>query len=290
MKLGFRDMRLFNGDWDVLLAFASEVGAETVQIDLPADVAVDRLRGLVEKSGIAISSITAMSTRLLGPDAEASRQDQARVRRAIAAASALGVPCVSQFAGNDPARSFEENMATFREVFLPLAQLAEESGVCLVFENCPLVNGLPPVVRNMAYSPAAWDAMFEAVASPAIALELDTAHLPWLGIDVVRCIHDYADRIRHVHLKDCIVDAEQQYRFGRLDERFYRYGVPGDGGIDFAAVVECLRVCGYGGSLTLDLLPTTKETISQGMTYMRPIVNAANQRIGQEGETEETNR
>ena len=272
MKLGFRDMRLFQGNWEALFAFAAEVGAETIQIDLPQESDCDRLHALIEESGINLSSIAAMSTRLLGPDAAAVREDRARVERGIAAAAALGSPCVSQFAGNDPTRSFEENIASFREVFTPLAAQAEASGVALVFENCPLIMGQPPVVQNLAYCPEAWDAMFAAVPAPALALELDTAHLPWLGIDVVRCIHDYAERIRHVHLKDCVVNAEAQYRFGRLDKRFYRYGIPGDGGIDFAAVVAALTACGYNGALTLDLRPTNRETLRQGMNSMRSIL------------------
>jgi sugar phosphate isomerase/epimerase len=272
MKLGFRDLRLFEGDWDALFAFAAEVAAAEVQIDLPPEADWEKLKALIDRTGIALSSITAMSTRLLGPDADAAREDALRVERAIDAAAALGATCVSQFAGNDPGRSFDENIATFREVFSPLAARAEAAGVSLVFENCPLVAGQPPVVQNLAYCPAAWDAMFKAVPSPAIALELDTAHLPWLGIDIRRCIRDYADRIRHVHLKDCIIDAESQQHYGRLGSRFYRYGVPGDGGIDFAAVVDALTATGYDGALTLDLRPTTRETIMQGMVHMQQIM------------------
>ncbi len=273
MKIGFRDMRLFQGDWDSLFAFAAEVGAETLQIDLPDEAAFDRLLTLSRETGIGLSSITAMSTRLLGPDEKAARADRLKVERAIAAAAALGAPCVSQFAGNDAGRTFDENMATFQTVFTPLAEQAEAAGVALVFENCPLVSGTPPVVTNLAYCPAAWDAMFAAVPSPAIALEFDTAHAPWLGIDVIRCIRDYAGRIRHVHLKDCLIDPEAEYRYGRIDARFYRYGVPGEGSIDFASVVGTLRAANYDGSLTLDLRPTTEHTVRQGMRFMKSLLS-----------------
>ncbi|MCF7854676.1 MAG: sugar phosphate isomerase/epimerase [Candidatus Pacebacteria bacterium] len=272
MKLGFRDLRLFNGDWAALFRFAAQVGAGSLQIDLPRESDRDCLRELIARTGIKLSSITAMSTRLLGPDPEAARQDRGRVERAIVAAAALGAPCVSQFAGHDPARTFDENSAVFREVFTPLAEKAEAAGVTLVFENCPLIDGQPPVVRNLAYCPAAWDAMFAAVPSPAVALELDTAHLPWLGIDIVRCIHDYAGRIRHVHLKDCIIDSDAQQHYGRLDGRFYSYAVPGEGGVDFAAVVSALREAHYEGALTLDLRPTTEDTVRKGMAFMQALL------------------
>ena len=273
MKLGFRDLRMFQGDWDQLFTFAADVGADTIQIDLPPEADFDQLLALSATTGIGFSSITAMSTRLLGPEIGAAQADCRRVEQAIAAAAALGAPCVSQFAGNDPARSFDENIATFKDVFSPLAEQAENAGVTLVFENCPLVGEQPPLVQNLAYCPAAWDAIFAAVPSQAVAIEFDTAHAPWLGIDVVRCIREYADRIRHVHLKDCLIDPEAEYRYGRLDARFYRYGVPGAGGIDFVAVVAALRAAGYNGSLTLDLRPATQETVRAGMNFMRSLLN-----------------
>jgi sugar phosphate isomerase/epimerase len=241
MKLGFRDLKFFKGDWARLFDFAAEVGAETLQIELFSEDDPAAVRKQIERTGISVSALTAMSTRLLGPDPEAARIDRAKVEWAIAAAQELGIPCVSQFAGNDPERSFEDNIATFREVFTPLAELAEAAGIALAFENCPLLSaGYPPVVRNLAYCPAAWDAMFEAVPSPAVALELDTAHLPWLGIDIIRCVRDYAERICHVHLKDCRINSETRQRYGCLTPHFYEYGVPGEGDIDFAAVIAAL--------------------------------------------------
>ncbi len=285
-----------DGDWKALFDFAAETNAEALQIDLPPESDFELLRELTASSGISISSISAYSTLLLGPDSgeanEKNRtriardiaaatgmeqgggqsQDIARIERAIDAASALDVRCVSQFAGNDPERDFGENIAKFKDVFTPLARRAEDSGVTLVFENCPLLKGQPPVVNNLAYCPEAWDAMFAAVPLSSIGLELDTGHLPWLGIDLIRCIHDYAPRIKHVHLKDCIIDEEALYRRGQLGGNFYEHGVPGDGGIDFTAVTAALGAESYTGALTLDLRPTNKETVRQGVRYVRSIL------------------
>lgn len=273
MKLGFRKCGLFENDNPGLFEFAGRIGLEAVQLDDVAAADVPKLKQLVADTGIVLSSVGAMSHEMLGPDMSESAAAQERVRQAISVAAELEVSCISQFAGNDPSKSFEENIQTFKAVFAPLARLAEDSGVSLAFENCPLLNGDPPTVRNLAYCPAAWEAMFEAVPSEAIGLELDTAHLPWLGIDLLRCIRDFADRIRHVHLKDCLLDAEAEFRLGRLVGTPYRYGVPGDGGIDFARVVETLKAAGYGGVLTLDLRPTTVDTVRRGARHMRAILS-----------------
>lgn len=274
MRLGCRIFQLFNGDWERAFRYAKNNGLQSLQINEIDDKDIAILQELMNQTGIMISSIGVMSRRLLGPDLQQSLIDQEQAKKQIHVASRLGIPMISQFAGNDQNKSFGENIDIFRRVFTPLVKLAEDKGVRLVIENCPLIDGTLFEVQNLAYSPASWDAIFEAVPSPALGLEFDTGHPPMLGIDIQRCIKEYREKIYHVHLKDCRINIENEHKYGRLGKEFYQYEIPGKGNVDFHALISTLKTLGYDGDVTLDLRPTTFEAIEQGIAYMKPILDS----------------
>lgn len=274
MRLGCRIFQLFKRDWEQAFSFADNHGLQSIQIDDIDETDVNGIKEQMNRTGIKISSIGAMSVKLLGPNMEQSIIDQGKIKQKILLANRLGVPLVSQFAGNNPNLSFKDNIEMFKKVFTPLVALAEDNGIKLVFENCPLINGTPPVVQNLAYSPAAWEAMFEAIPSTAIGLEFDTGHPPMLGIDMQRCIKEYKDRIYHVHIKDCKINTEHEYKYGRLGKEFYDYEIPGRGNVDFHEVISTLNAVGYRNDVTLDLRPTTIEAIEESLAYITPILRA----------------
>ncbi len=152
MKLGFRKCKL-DKTFEELFSFAQELGAQSIQLDNLVEQDIPALKELMQKTGIIISSIGAMSTAMLGPDIEKAKHDQKIVEKAISIAKELEVSCISQFAGNNFNKTFEENIKIFEEVFVHLVKKAEDAGVCLVFENCPLVSGVPLVVHNFVYCP-----------------------------------------------------------------------------------------------------------------------------------------
>lgn len=277
MKIGLRNIRTLSG-WSEQFEAARRIGADFLQVDGVPDEDTERVGRLIEETGVRLWSITALSTDMLGPDREASRRERQSVRRTIDRAAELGAPCVTVFAGGDPARTLEQNMMTFREVFGPLAEHAGQAGVTLVFENCPMTGGRPPAPRNLAYCPAHWRAMFQAVPSPALGLELDFGHLPGLGIDPVRTVRDFGDRIRHTGIKDAAVDGEKVYRFGWIDPGIGEHRVPGEGSVPFPEVIAALAAAGYEGPLTLDHVhpPTdTVERFRRAADYLRGAIRQA---------------
>jgi len=277
MEIGLRNIRALGRDWPAQFEAARQVGAAFLQVDGISAEEADEVRGLMESTGIRIWSITALSTAMIGPDMEKSADEARKVRATVDRAAQLGAPCVTVFAGNDPAKTVEENVATFGRVFAPLADHAAERNVTLVLENCPMTGGRPPAPRNLAYCPAHWEALFEAVPSPALGLELDFGHLPGLGIDPVRAVRDFAPRIRHVGIKDAVVDAEEVYRHGWIGPGIARHCVPGDGVVPFVDVLAALKASGYRGPLTLDHVhpPTDSvETFRRGADHLRRLLAA----------------
>ncbi|CAI2433359.1 myo-inosose-2 dehydratase [Serratia ficaria] len=84
-----------------------------------------------------------------------------------------------------------------------------------------------------------------------VGLLLDTGHLVFAGADPLRVLAKHAERIIHVHAKD--VRTEVLRRLDWRKDSFLDavlagiYTVPGDGVIDFDAIVKQLAARGYQG-------------------------------------------
>jgi inosose dehydratase len=100
------------------------------------------------------------------------------------------------------------------------------------------------------------DRLMEETDPEVVFLLLDTGHLYWVGDDPLDMTKAYADRIKHVHLKDIRRDvmersARDTLSFGEsiLEGVFT---VPGDGAIDFKPILQVLADRGYEGWLTVE--------------------------------------
>jgi len=84
-----------------------------------------------------------------------------------------------------------------------------------------------------------------------IPLLLDAGHLAFAGGDVLRAIDHHHARINHVHVKDIrreVVDGLDRSRQSFLDAvALGAFTVPGDGSLDFGAIVQRLADHGYEG-------------------------------------------
>ncbi|MGN6142840.1 MAG: myo-inosose-2 dehydratase [Mesorhizobium sp.] len=84
-----------------------------------------------------------------------------------------------------------------------------------------------------------------------IPLLLDAGHLAFAGGDVLRAIDRHHKRISHVHVKDIrksVIDALDWERQSFLDAvALGAFTVPGDGSLDFGAIVRKFADHGYEG-------------------------------------------
>lgn len=92
---------------------------------------------------------------------------------------------------------------------------------------------------------------FMRYSGPGIPLLLDAGHLAFAGGDVLRAIDNHHARISHVHVKDirrAVVDGLDRTKQSFLDAvALGAFTVPGDGSLDFAAIVQKLADYGYEG-------------------------------------------
>lgn len=90
-----------------------------------------------------------------------------------------------------------------------------------------------------------------ANSGEALPLLFDAGHLAFAGGDVLRVIDNHHSRISHVHTKDVrgsVIDNLDRKRESFLDAVVKgAFTVPGDGSLDFAAIIARLASYGYEG-------------------------------------------
>jgi inosose dehydratase len=93
--------------------------------------------------------------------------------------------------------------------------------------------------------------LFMKHSGEGIPLLYDAGHMAFAGGDVLRVIDKHHSRISHVHTKDVRMDVIKGLDRGK--ESFLdavvkgAFTVPGDGSLDFEAIVKKLARCGYEG-------------------------------------------
>ncbi len=276
MKLGFLTACLPKWSLAQIAAYAAERGYEALEIaawpalgDRPftathLDVAnfdersADTARALLEERKLSASSL-AFYDNNLHADPTTRREINEHVLACVDAAALLGVPTVGTFVGRDPSRSVGDNLRDAEKVFAPLVERAGEKGVKLIIENCVMEGWHPDgYPGNLAYSPELWEWMF----SIGLYLNYDPSHLLWMGIDPVRAVRPYVDRVAHAQAKDIELFPEKRNRYGwpgkavvrddPWDVGWWRYRVPGLGEVDWVRVVDALYEGGFDGVLSVE--------------------------------------
>lgn len=301
MKLGFVTACMMDAPFEEVVRWAGGAGYDSLEVSAwPAgghgpshiDVAtLDRARaddvlGLLAEGGVEISALGYYENNLAG-DRTARAATHEHLTRCVDAAVLLGVPDVGTFIGRDPSASVVENLRDAEKVLPPLVRYAEERGVRLVVENCPMEGWHPDgYPGNLAYSPELWDWMFEL----GFYLNYDPSHLIWLGIDPVEALRPVVSRVVHAQAKDTEIDPRARTRYGvfgktigRSDEwdvGWWRYRVPGRGQVDWRAVVDALDEGGFTGHLAVEhedpVWGGTPERVKRGLEIardtLRPLV------------------
>ena len=274
MQLGFVSAILPELSLEEVFAFAADCGfgcveimcwppgkanrryAGVTHIDVTelSDQRIGRIRDLVQKTGVSISGL-GYYPNPLDPDADHRRTVTEHLRKVIQAAPRLGIGIVNTFIGRDPAKSIDGNWPVFQSTWPALIQYAESLNVTVAIENCPMLfsNDEWPGGKNLAISPAVWRKMFEAIPSSRFGLNIDPSHLLWQHIDYVRCVHDFAKRIFHVHAKDARIDGDRLFDKGILGVDWHTPKLPGLGDVNWGRFVAALNDIGYRGPVCIEV-------------------------------------
>jgi len=106
-------------------------------------------------------------------------------------------------------------------------------------------------------------------SGPGIPLLLDAGHLAFAGGDVLAAIDRHHARINHVHVKDIrrpVVDGLDRARQSFLDAvALGAFTVPGDGSLDFGAIVRRFADYGYEGWFVVEAEQDPRKNPPQKM-------------------------
>jgi sugar phosphate isomerase/epimerase len=203
------------------------------------------------------------------------------LKKVISAADLLGVNLVTTFVGRDWTKSVEENWPRFLRIWKPLVRFAEDRGVRIAIENCPMLftGDEWPGGKNLAYSPAIWRRMFEEIPSKSFGLNYDPSHLIWQQMDEVEPLREFASRIFHVHAKDVRVDAQRLNQVGILAAplEYHTPKLPGLGEVDWRRFFSVLGDVGYDGPVCIEVedrayegsLEKRKQALRQSARFLR---------------------
>ncbi|HKJ68136.1 MAG TPA: myo-inosose-2 dehydratase [bacterium] len=124
------------------------------------------------------------------------------------------------------------------------------------------------------------DRLMDDTDPELVHLLLDTGHIYWAGDDPLELAKAYADRIKHVHLKDIRAQVLEQCTKNRLSflesVQEGAFTVPGDGVIDFGPIFEVLADHAYQGWLVVEAEqdPAKADPLEYAMkarTYLRDV-------------------
>jgi len=254
--IGFRrGWSAWQKDLPGLIAWAK--ANELQAIDLGSDVGP--AWKAVSDAGLRIGTADAVNWKdLLSPDA--GRRKEA-VRRNVEHARAGGEFGVTRLffvaLPEKPELPRKENFGFLVDSLSALAPELEKLGVALSIEGWPGGGAL-------CCTPEGYRALFQAVPSRALGINYDPSHLIRMGIDPIRFLGEFADRVVHVHGKDTELLAENLYEFGHEQPATFapaigfgawswRYTIPGHGQMRWSKAFELLRAAGYRGAVCIEL-------------------------------------
>jgi len=300
MKLGFVSAILPDLSLEEVVAFAAESGYGCIEVMCwPKGKAERRYAGVTH---IDVTTLTAaraaeindlfarhqLSISGLGyypnpltPDEAEARVYVEHIKAVIVAAQQLGVSVVNTFIGRDWTRSLEENWPRFLSTWKPLIAFAEDHGVKIAIENCPMLFTRDewPGGKNLARSPAIWRRMFEEIPSANFGLNYDPSHLIWQQMDYLAPLIEFKDRLFHIHAKDARLDRRKLDQVGVLafPNEYHTPKLPGLGDVDWGKFFSLLTDAGYRGAVAVEVedrayegsLELRKASLVQSLAYLR---------------------
>ncbi|MGB4590068.1 MAG: sugar phosphate isomerase/epimerase family protein [Clostridiaceae bacterium] len=283
MKLGFVSAILADYSFEELIDTASRLGFKCVEvacwprgeserryagvshIDVQnlTDEDVEYIKEYCRDREIEISSL-GFYPNTIGNNPEQRKNNVDHLLKVIEASARLDIHMVTTFIGRDQSKNVEENIELFKEVWPPIVRFAEENGVKIAIENCPMLFGKEqwPGGQNLFTSPKIWRELFEIIPSMNFGINLDPSHFIWQMMDYIAPIYEFKDRIFHVHFKDIKIHQDKLKEVGIMAYplEYMSPKLPGLGDVKWDTYVSALTDIGYDGYACIEVEDRAFET------------------------------
>jgi len=183
------------------------------------------------------------------------------MKQTAIAAKNMGLDVVNGFTGSSiwhliysfpplVENQIEDGFKYFSEMWNPILDVFDENGVKFALEVHP---------TEIAFDIITAERALEAIGRrEAFGFNFDPSHLLWQGIDPVKFIRTFPDRIYHVHMKDAKVtlDGTSGILSSCLDfgqpGRGWDFRSPGRGEVNFEEIIRALNEIAYDGPLSVE--------------------------------------
>ena len=258
-------------------------GVSHIDVENTSNEYITYVKDYCAKKNISISSLAFYPNTMDG-DLEKRNASIAHLKKVINMSALMGVNMVTTFIGRDQTKTVEENLEIFMEVWPEIIKLAEEKGVKIAIENCPMLFGADqwPGGQNLFTTPKLWRKMFELIPSDNFGINYDPSHFIWQQIDYVKPLYEFKDKIFHVHYKDIKVYEDKLNDVGIMAYplEYMSPKLPGLGDVDWGKYVSALTDIGYEGPTCIEVedkaFEGSKERILDSVKlsyrYMRQFV------------------
>ena len=173
------------------------------------------------------------------------------LEKLIRFAPQMNCTVIGLFAGSNPQKSVPDTIPEFKAIFDPLCKLSEENGVRLALEGCG--NNWNGPFQNIAYGPAAWELIFNAVTSDALTLEWEPCHALEHLAKPIPQLRRWAGKVSHVHGKDATIAWDVIDEYGIDSGKPYLWNrTPGFGDTNWADVFTVLLQAGFTGCCNIE--------------------------------------
>ena len=251
-------------------------------MSMRANFNVAQVRDTLARHNVGISALGYYPNPLT-PDAAEAKASVDHIKLVIKAAEKLGLSVVNTFVGRDWTQSVDENWPRFLKTWRPLIRFAEDHGVKVGIENCPMsfTRDEWPGGKNLATSPAIWRRMFSDIPSDSFGLNFDPSHFVWQQMDYLQPLREFRSKLFHIHAKDARLDRDRLNQVGLLahPNEYHTPKLPGLGDVNWSQFFSVLTEV-YSGAVCIEVedrayegpLESRKLALLQSATYLRQFV------------------
>jgi sugar phosphate isomerase/epimerase len=276
LDLGFVSAILPDASFEEVITFAGNEGFKCVEImcwpkgkaerryagitHLDADTiksdGVSAINELLQKNKVYISAL-GYYPNPLDADTEKANVYIEHLKKVIKLSSILGINKVNTFVGKDHTKTVKENFIAFKKVWPDIIKYAEDNGVKIGIENCPMFFTMDewPGGKNLATTPAIWDELFSIIPGNHFGLNYDPSHFVWQQMDYVQPIYDYKEKLFHIHLKDAKLYPAKLNKVGIMAAplEYHSPKLPGLGDVNWNHFFTALTDVRYRGPVCIEV-------------------------------------
>ena len=242
--------------WPAGKAERKFAGVTHIDITGLTQAQADDINGLCADRKVSLSAL-GYYPNPLDPDPTVSKKAVEHFKKVIVAASKLGLKNANTFVGRDWTKTIDENWPRFLKVWKPVIAFAEDQGIKVGIENCPMsfTKDEWPGGKNLATSPAIWRRMFSDIASPNFGLNYDPSHFVLQRMDPISPLAEFRHKLFHLHAKDLLVHQQRLNEVGifSFPKEWHTPRIPGFGEVDWPKFMARLYEVGYDGPVCIEI-------------------------------------